>query len=216
MILTCSSCKTQFAVPSSAVPPMGRKVKCSRCGFIWHQKPLAALMDVEILSEAPEKPVPIPQGSSLPSVIREANPIRRMRRSFAVLAAASVVLAVLSFREQLPFMRGFYTWAGLEQVSGLAFTNVSMTKKRVNNKYVLHLGGEITNESDETLSVPPLFVKVVSRGGNVLMSNEVTLPLSELKPGESVRLPDEITGISGSSDKLILDIGTQWELLFRQ
>jgi predicted Zn finger-like uncharacterized protein len=35
MIVDCPSCHTQFQVPDQAVPPMGRKLRCSACGHIW-------------------------------------------------------------------------------------------------------------------------------------------------------------------------------------
>ncbi len=172
-------------------------------------------MDVELLAETPERPEPVPHDSGLPSIVRHANPLRRMKLSFAAMTAACMILAALSFHENLTFLNALYEALGLKPLSGLAFTNVSMAKKRIGNKYVLHLGGEIVNESDRILSVPALHISVLSRGDNALMSNLVTLPAAMLKPGESTGLPDEITGISSSSDRLILDIGTEWELLFR-
>lgn len=39
MIVSCSACQTRFNVNVSALSGLGRKVRCSNCGKIWHQMP---------------------------------------------------------------------------------------------------------------------------------------------------------------------------------
>ena len=52
MILTCPACQTRFNVLAKALGEAGRKVRCSSCGDIWHQMPVA--------EDAPTPPPPEP------------------------------------------------------------------------------------------------------------------------------------------------------------
>ena len=39
MYISCPNCDTKFAVLPEQIGVLGRKVKCSKCSHIWHQKP---------------------------------------------------------------------------------------------------------------------------------------------------------------------------------
>lgn len=38
MILTCPSCRARYEVPDGSIRPGGRKVRCAKCRFSWHQE----------------------------------------------------------------------------------------------------------------------------------------------------------------------------------
>ncbi len=40
MKINCPNCATGFSVPETALGPRGRKLKCVRCGHLWHQEPI--------------------------------------------------------------------------------------------------------------------------------------------------------------------------------
>ena len=37
MEVFCPQCNQAFVLPDGAVPPAGRKMKCSKCAHVWHQ-----------------------------------------------------------------------------------------------------------------------------------------------------------------------------------
>ncbi|MBI1330733.1 MAG: DUF3426 domain-containing protein [Alphaproteobacteria bacterium] len=72
MILTCPQCDTRYTADASKFAPPGRKVRCAKCGHIWHQ--VAEPEAPEPAFDAPEPAPPAPQPATPPPVIprREA------------------------------------------------------------------------------------------------------------------------------------------------
>ncbi len=42
MDVSCPNCATRFRIPDGAIGEGGRKVRCSKCGHMWHQAPAGA------------------------------------------------------------------------------------------------------------------------------------------------------------------------------
>jgi predicted Zn finger-like uncharacterized protein len=62
MILTCPICATRYQTDASSFMPDGRKVRCAKCGHVWHQAP-------ETASGAPaaiETPAPAAAAAPVP------------------------------------------------------------------------------------------------------------------------------------------------------
>ena len=45
MEISCPECDQAFVLPDDAVPPAGRRMKCSKCAHVWHQPGTGALGD---------------------------------------------------------------------------------------------------------------------------------------------------------------------------
>ena len=52
MILACPNCMARYRVRVEALGAMGRRVRCSRCGHVWHAEPPG--YKVEIIHAEPE------------------------------------------------------------------------------------------------------------------------------------------------------------------
>jgi len=60
MKINCPNCSTSFSVPDKALGPRGRRLKCVRCGHLWHQAPLdGAEPEPPPSSAAPDRPAPV-------------------------------------------------------------------------------------------------------------------------------------------------------------
>ena len=89
MVVTCSNCRSRYAVDPLKIGPSGRTVECARCHHQWHQK-------VEGEPTTPELVIrPTTTGSSLPAVI-PPKPAFPWRRAVAFVVGAMVLLAVVA------------------------------------------------------------------------------------------------------------------------
>lgn len=52
MILACPNCMARYRVEVEALGAMGRRVRCNKCGHVWHAEPPGSI--VEILHAEPE------------------------------------------------------------------------------------------------------------------------------------------------------------------
>jgi len=59
MILTCPECATRYQADAAQFQPSGRKVRCARCGHVWHQSPALPEPEIVVPEAAPE-PVHVP------------------------------------------------------------------------------------------------------------------------------------------------------------
>jgi predicted Zn finger-like uncharacterized protein len=47
MILVCPNCAARYEVEGTKLPAEGRKVRCKKCGHVWHQQPEADRAEIE-------------------------------------------------------------------------------------------------------------------------------------------------------------------------
>ncbi len=56
MIITCPNCSTRYSLPQDKIKPGGQKVRCAKCGTVWHQAP----EEPEPLVLTTEEQMPVP------------------------------------------------------------------------------------------------------------------------------------------------------------
>jgi predicted Zn finger-like uncharacterized protein len=63
MIITCPNCQTRYSLPQDKIRPGGQKVRCAKCGTVWHQAP----EEIEAVAPAvpPDEPA-LPPGPAEP------------------------------------------------------------------------------------------------------------------------------------------------------
>ncbi len=58
MIITCPNCTTRYSLPQDKIKPDGQKVRCAKCGTVWHQapedEPLALTVEDQVAPPTPE------------------------------------------------------------------------------------------------------------------------------------------------------------------
>lgn len=115
------------------------------------------------------------------------NPYSR----YGLLGVAGVilVLAFFSFRYEItrmiPAMENIYNLLGVESKiigEGLDFRNV--VRREYEEDYVrkLEVKGFIVNQTEQNLQVPPIYIEVLDKDGNILEVQNTKSPVDEVSP----------------------------------
>ena len=210
MIITCPDCSTKFTVNASAFPATGRKVKCARCGHVWHCAPAAAVAaalpaavtaaasgpasDAVIASIVPAAPQAEPKAEMIwaGSDIPRRGPGHTLMWSVAGATFALTVAGLLIFREAIartmPVMGGVYAALGFQiDVTGLnlSIEARSMETSQGDGVVTLVVTGKVANVTQEERKVPRILATILGKDRKELHSWEFDSGVATLKPGES-------------------------------
>lgn len=222
MIVSCPNCATRFTLPDTMVGPNGRKVRCSKCGHTWWQRPApeeeAPFFDDAVTEIRPSRPLRSGDGKhgGKSSAKRGfPKPEKRTVVAWAIvlLLVAAVGAGGVLAREQIvqlwPPAALFYRTVGLEVEppgAGLEFRNVKSEFKTDGGTPRLIIEGQIVNISPVERAVP--LVKAESRDGERKPMQSWTMEAapSRLMPGD-VAIFRHAQPVTGPAADITLSFG---------
>ncbi len=205
MILTCPACGTRYQADEANFPPAGRKVRCAKCGHVWHQQGLEPQPEPDVAAIAPG-PAPEPEPvfsrarafapKAVPEAPREPiawGPLLGVAAGWVALIAAVLVIgyAAVRYRQEIamiwPQSAGVYSSLGLKVNNrGIDFAHVDYHRESEDGQVVLAVTGTIVNEADRELPVPQSVRVTLSDPSNhELYHWNFTPTVQTLKPGQS-------------------------------
>ncbi len=200
MILGCPECHTRFAIDAQALRPDGRRVKCGKCDHVWFEEPpppnASEPISVTPLEPEEQSSIPIP---NLPAISRADQKRTAGAAWILVCFLFAVVVALTWFgRESIarawPAAETIYASIGIDAFAPPgAGLSVDMEVKRVGEK--LQLVGEVLNTTDESRSLPPIYVVLQDANGKRLLHWQLAVDVKVLGPGEKVPFSREIETI---------------------
>ncbi|MDX1950329.1 MAG: zinc-ribbon domain-containing protein [Rickettsiales bacterium] len=206
MLISCPNCSATFAVPAKAIGETGKKVKCSKCGHMWHQEPIRQeKTTLDTLLQTNEK-----QDKNLP-VKTQKN------FNYGSLAAGILLLIFIGILQFMAFPKTnemISSSLGLADYSAIKLVNFSSESQINDNKLDIKISGIITNTSGKITKAPALDVKIMSKGGRVIAKNKIQLEKPSLEPYEIYKFDTEITKITGNADNITITFGNWLENMF--
>lgn len=89
MIISCPECETKFAVADAVLGERGRKVRCFKCGYAWHQMPEGVVAPAAAPRRPAQQPLMPPTATVDEPAMSAEPPIRAVAPSPAPYVAAT-------------------------------------------------------------------------------------------------------------------------------
>ena len=229
MIITCPHCETRYTTEAASFPAAGRRVRCSKCGHVWHQ---AAPEPERILSsEAPLEGVVTPAtttaATGLAAMRETSEPSTKVpRRSWAErlgliagwtgLAALLVLIGWmgLRFRQEIetlwPQSSALYATFGVKVNSGgVEIRDLNYRPGMENGQPVLEVSAKLVNVSSREAIVPRVRV-ALSDGQHKLLDVIKNPPLHTLAVGQTVGFSFKLKQLPPGTKHLELHFASQY------
>lgn len=206
MIITCPRCETRFTTDAASFPASGRKVRCSKCGHVWHQgapEPERILSTEAPPATAADEPGKTPATGFAATRERVVPRTKAPRRSWAErlgliagwtgLAAVLVLIGWmgLRFRHEIetlwPQSSAVYATFGIKVNSGaIEINDVTYRHESENGKPVFEVSAKLVNVSPHEAPVPRVRVALTDDAQREVYQRTYSPPLRTLGVGQSV------------------------------
>ena len=178
MIVRCSSCATRYQVDLSALGEAGRRVRCTRCGHVWHQTPG---------TDAPEAS----ETAAPPAALNRPPPWAGWAAAglFVIAALAGLALARNAIVDSWPGTVSIYDAVGLPiqapHAQGLRIVDVQSERVKEGDRTILLVRGLVENTTDKGRRLPPLSAVLADEAGTELHEWPVAALSRVLDGGQS-------------------------------
>lgn len=217
MILTCPECATRYQTDAANFAPNGRKVRCAKCGHVWHQaapEPEPEDAPEEVAETPPAPPLPAaPERAAYapPQSAVEDHAVARVARSHLMerlglgagwLALFAILVAFAwsgyRYRQEIaglwPQSSTLYSALRIPvNTRGIDFRNKNAHFETENGQDVLVITGDLVNITSHELTVPAIRVSLTDDDKRELYHWSFSSGTATLAPGQSVsfhtRLP---------------------------
>ena len=189
MIIQCPACYTSFSVSKDKFGSKNRKVKCSKCYFVWTVNPLGKAIEVPplyesiksqggIIKENKEEPLDpnIKPDHPLPVPVKDKTNEKGGILSVTLILTLFLSLSMLWYNrifllENFPVIRPVLELIDPSiNIRGIDIYNLESRSTIINNKESLIVSGSLINQSNYKRIVPNIIVKLVGSDDKVIMT----------------------------------------------
>ncbi|MEA0971697.1 Zn-ribbon containing protein [Candidatus Megaera venefica] len=204
MYIACPECDTKFVVTPEQIGKHGRKVKCSKCAHIWHQK-LADQVRIEPLITQPIIATPLGNGINLPALL----PIKIQPYLYAM---PIVMIGLIIFMLIMVFPNGL----GINTL--LNNTTLSIKDVQIQNQTELEkitVSYKIHNTADKTVKMPLVRIRLFDKNNRIVKSLIDDHTNIDMSPNQFIEIKTEFVPAPSSTDSIDIMIGNKIDFILR-
>jgi len=214
MIITCPSCQSRFAVKAESIGSSGRMVRCAKCKHSWFQEPPeASIITAERMADEKQQELIAATTSpsepaNFPAIINNKPDSLYIKFAFAVSCfVLFLALTVVLSNVMIPYAGFYYGLFGVHDDSGIALSDVSITKIGEGAKKELLVKGRIVNNSPVNKAIPNLRIKILSHARKTLRTVDLNSHDTALSPGEGIDFENKIENSPQDAALVVMEIG---------
>jgi len=206
MIISCKKCDTKYKVKPGSLKSEGRKVRCTKCNYVWTQK--TEVKKTSAISN-------INFSRRLPVVIEYVVP-QWFKMLPIVLSILVVFTSAFIFQDSLgnhfSFAKKIYEKAGMEFTDNVEINNVEIIKKS-DGKF--DINGFVVNNSSESKRIPNIVVRTIG-GKDHVESFVIRLPTSRFNTGEKYPFFKRVDNLPVDTKLITLEIEDKIDRFYRR
>jgi len=204
MYIACPECDTKFVVTPEQIGKHGRKVKCSKCSHVWHQK-LADQLRIEPLIMQPIVATPLGNGINLPALL----PIKIQPYLYAMPV---VMIGLIIFMLIMVFPTGL----GINTL--LNSNNLSIKDVQIQNQKDLDkitVSYKVHNTAQTTVKMPLVRIRLFDKNGRIVKSLIDDHSNIDMSPNQFIQIKTEFVPAPPSADSIDMMIGNKIDFILR-
>jgi len=229
MYITCANCSTNFFVSPDKISPAGRKLRCSRCGYIWFHKPAigqnsAAGPSYNQQYTNPQsqqnygQPGPQPGPTQEPLVTPKEMPAQSARLPVLIPVAAAqtgahtITMLLVSCFFLMVIL--FYESLGFKFLSASAHLRLKDIK--VEKSYesdTLIVSYALENSSNEGVNIPLVRIRLFDENQKLIESYIDSRVKPTIGPKECILMTTEIASVPGFTDEVDVTLGNRLDFI---
>lgn len=205
MYIACPECDTRFVVNSEQIGTHGRKVKCSKCSHIWHQRLDNHLRIEPVLEPVALTATPLGNGINLPALLPIKIPAYLY--GLPVLLIGMIIFMIITL-----FQDAF----GLSSVlnnKDLSIRDLQITNNKELGKIVVNY--KVLNSSDKNVNMPLVRIRLFDKDNRVIKSRIDDYSKINLSPSQNVSINTEFVPAPPSTENIDIMIGNKLDFILR-
>ena len=202
MYITCTKCSTKFVVTTEQIGEQGKKVRCSKCSHIWHQKSEDNVR-IEPTLTTPKATTSFGKGVNLPALL----PIKFPPYLF-VMPILIIGLIILMLTMLFPNKLGVDSLFNSNVVS---IKDLQIVNQKDINKITVNY--KVHNSSLKKMKIPFVRIRLLDKNNKVLKSLIDNHTNIDVSPDQSLQVKTEFIPAPRSVDKIDIMIGNKIDFI---
>ena len=204
MYISCPERDTRFVVNSEQIGTHGRKVKCSKCAHIWHQRLDKHLKIEPVLESLSLVSTPLMKGVNLPALLPIKIPLY-------LYGLPVFLIGMIIFMTITLFQDSFELHSVLND-KDLSIRDLQITNNKELGKIIVNY--KVLNSSTNNIKMPLVRIRLFDKNNRVINSRIDNHSDINLSPSQNISISTEIP-VPPSTENIDIMLGNKLDFILR-